>query len=843
MASRNFIFKQLALVGCLLAQVASAASGVNVLTYHNDNARTGLNLKESILTPTNVSSANFGKLFTYAVDGYVYAQPLVVTKLKIPNQGVHDVVFIATEHDSVYAFDANSNMPALWHVSFINPAAGITTLSSDEVGSDDLVPEIGITSTPVIDLNSRTIYVSAKTKEVTTIGTAYYHRLHALDLTTGAEKFGGPTVIQASVKGNGDGNDGTGNVPFNSLRQFNRAALLLQNGVVYIASASHGDNGPYHGWLIGCSAKTLRISNYFNTTPNGGLGGIWQAGGGPASDASGNIFAETGNGTFDPLANCYGDSFLKLSATKGLKLTDYFTPYNQQALSDTDADLGSGGAMLLPDETGNSKSARHLLVGAGKEGTIYLINRDNLGHFNASSNLVVQTLQSVIGGSFDTPAYFNKHIYYLGVGDVLKSFSISNAFINPTPTSQSTKSFGFPGSTPSISANGTKKGIVWVLQNDGYDSSSPSVLHAYNATNVAEELYSSANIADRDNPGGAVKFSVPTIANGKVYVGAEYAVSVYGLANFLPSPVIVPASSIFTNSVFVTITDAIPDAKIFYTLDGSTPTTDSFLYSGAFTVTNSAGVQAKAFKPGALASTSVTATFLNSADIGSGTGLDGAYYSNQFQTFTNSPTLERIDATVDFDWGSGSPDPSISADDFTVRWTGAVQPQFSQTYTFYTKTDDGVRLWVDGQLLIDEWVDQSATEWSGTISLNADQKYSITMEYYENGGGASAQLSWSSPSLAKSVTPQSQLYPNFTPNLRIKPNGAASISAKLKKSGPSGFQMQVSGLVGKNYILQASTNLIDWISLETNSATASELDFNDPAITNFTRRFYRVIQR
>ena len=762
MTPKSFKWNQVVLLGCLFARVASAASGVNVLTYHNDNARTGQNLKETILTPTNVSSANFGKLFSYAVDGYVYAQPLVVTRLNIPGKGVHDVLFVATEHDSVYAFDANSNLPPLWQASFINPAAGITTLTSDEVGSEDVVPEIGITSTPVIDAGSRTIYVSAKTKEVTTNGTAYYHRLHALDLTTGAEKFGGPTVIQASVKGNGDGNDGNGNVPFNSLRQFNRAALLLQNGVVYMASASHGDNGPYHGWVIGCSAKTMKISSYFNTTPNGGLGGIWQAGGGPASDANGNIYAITGNGTFDPGApgNCYGDSFIKLSTSKGLKLTDYFTPYNQQALSDADLDLGSGGLLLLPNEAGGRRTNQQLLLGSGKEGTIYLLNRNNLGRYNSTNNnQIVQTLTSVIGGSFDTPAYFNNHIYYLGVGDVLKSFSISNAFINPTPSSQSTTSFGFPGSTPSISANGTKNGIVWVLQNDGFGSSSPSILHAYNATNVAQELYNSANIADRDNPGGAVKFSVPTVANGKVYVGSEYAVSVYGLANFVPSPVIAPASGTFTNSVFVTITDAIPDAKIFYTLDGSTPTTNSLLYTGAITVTNSVGVQAKAFKPGALASTSVAATFLSSTDIGSGSGLDGAYYSDQFQTFTNSPTLQRIDATVDFDWGTGSPDSSISVDDFTVRWTGAVQPQFSQTYTFYTKTDDGVRLWVNGQLLIDEWVDQGATEWSATIALNAGQKYSITMEYYENGGGASAQLSWSSPSLAKSVIPQPSCIP------------------------------------------------------------------------------------
>ncbi len=845
MFSKNLNSIWLLLTVCLLAQGANAAAGINVLTYHNDNGRTGQNLKETILTPTNVSSANFGKLFTHAVDGYVYAQPLVVTRLSIPGKGVHDVVFIATEHDSVYAFDANSNLPPLWQVSFINPAAGVTTVSSDDVSCGDLVPEVGITSTPVIDLGSRTIYVSAKTKEVTTNGTAYYHRLHALDLTTGAEKFGGPTVIQASVKGSGDGNDGNGNVPFDPLTQFNRAALLLNKGVVYIGSAAHCDNGPYHGWLIGCSAKTMKISNYFNTTPNGGLGGIWQAGGGPASDSAGNIYAITGNGTFDPSAagNCYGDSFLKLNVSRGLKLTDYFTPFNQQALSDADLDLGSGGVLLLPNEVGGRKSNQQLLLGAGKEGTIYLLNRNNLGRYNSTNNnQIVQSLTSVIGGSFDTPAYFNKHIYYVGADDVMKSFAISNAFINPTPTAQSDTYFGFPGATPSISANGTKNAIVWALQSDAYQSSGPAVLHAYNATNVAQELYSSANFADRDYPGGAVKFSVPTIANGKVYVGAEYALSVYGLGNFIPPPTIAPASQTFTNSIFVTLTDAVPDAKIFYTLDGSTPTTNSILYTGTFPLTNSAGVQAKAFKPGALDSTGVTATFLSSADIGSGTGLDGAYYSNQLQTFSNSPTLERIDATVDFNWGGGSPDPSISADDFTVRWTGAVQPQFSQTYTFYTTTDDGVRLWVNGQLLLDEWVDQGATEWSGTIALNAGQKYSITMEYYENSGEASALLSWSSPSLAKSIVPQSQLYPNFTPNLRIKPNASVPNFAKIKVSAQNGFQMQVTGLIGKTYILQASTNLIDWVSLTTNSAVASELNFTDPATTNFPSRFYRVIE-
>ena len=833
----------------LVCFITAASAGVAVLTYHNDLARTGLNTNETVLNLTNVNSATFGKLFSYAVDGYVYAQPLVLTNVNIPGQGVHNVVYVATEHDSVYAFDADASMATLWQVSFLNPAAGVTTVTSADVSNpftlcDDLVPEIGITSTPVIDLSSRTIYVSAKTREVTTNGTVYYHRLHALDLATGVEKFGGPTTIQATVAGNGDGNDGAGNVPFNPQTQFNRAALLLDQGVVYAGSAAHCDIGPYHGWLIGCSARTMKISTFLNTTPNGGLGGIWQAGGGPASDSAHNIFVETGNGTFDPSpsANCYADSFLKMSTSRGLKVADYFTPYNQQALSDADLDLGSGGLLLLPNAAGGSKSNQHLLVGAGKEGTIYLVNRDNLGHFNASSNLVVQSLPGAIGGSFDTPAYFNKQIYYLGVGDVLKAFPIANAHINPTPSSQSAIGFGFPGATPSISANGAKNGIVWALQTDAYAKSGPAVLHAYNATNVAQELYNSGTAAvARDYAGAAVKFAVPTVANGKVYVGAQYALSVYGIGTFVPPPAIVPAGAMFTNSVSVTITDAIPAAQIYYTLDHSEPTTSSLRYAGTFVLTNSIALQAKAFQTGALNSGPVAATFLSSADIGSGTGLDGAYSSNQSQTFTNPPTLERIDPTIDFNWGGGSPDPGISVDNFIVLWTGAVQPQFSETYTFYTTTDDGVRLWVNGQLLIDEWVDQGPTEWSGTIALNAGVKYPITMEYYENTGGASAQLDWSSPSTPKAVIPQSQLYPSYSPMLRPVPNATAKESFKQLASGRNGFQLQVNGLVGKSYILQTTTNFTTWDSLQTNSP--GEYNFTDPAAANFPSRFYRVIQQ
>ena len=599
----------------LLGPAAYGFAGVNVLTYHNDSARTGQNTNETTLTPGNVASANFGKIFSYPVDGHVYAQPLVMTSLAIPGQGIHDVLFVATEHDSVYAFDAaGTNATPLWQVSFINPAAGITPVSSSDVGCPDLAPEIGITSTPVIDPASATIYVEARTKEVTNGVATFYHRLHALDLSTGAEKFGGPKIVQPSVAGTGEGNDGAGHVLFNSLRQLNRAALLLNNGIVYIGCASLCDNDPYHGWLIGYDAQTLSQSHVFNVTPNGAWGGIWQAGNGPACDLEGNIYVMTGNGTFDGTTNSdYSDSFLKLSATTGLRVIDYFTPYNQAALDMVDADLGSGGPVVLPDEVGGGTTNQNLIVGAGKEGKIYLINRDAMGHFNpANDSQIVQSLPGAIGGSWDTPAYFNKSIYYIGSGDALKAFTVTNARIAATPASQGTTVFRYPGATPSVSANGTNDGIVWALWRSG---NNPAVLYAYNATNVALELYNSSAAGTRDLPGGAVKFAVPTIANGKVYVGAQFAVAVYGLGTFLPAPFISPAGGTFTNSVWVTITDAVPDATIYYTLDGSIPTSNSRLYTGAFEITNSTGIRARAVKAGAVDSGVANATLVNAVGL------------------------------------------------------------------------------------------------------------------------------------------------------------------------------------------------------------------------------------
>ncbi len=747
----------------------AAPALVALTTYHNDNSRAGANTNETLLTLANVNSNNFGRLFGYPVDGYVYAAPLVATNVLIPGRGVHNLLIVATEHDTVYAFDADNYVSTpYWTTSFINPAAGITAVPGGDA-QGNVVPEVGITATPVIDPVTATIYVEARTKEIISGVTSFPHRLHALDLTTGMERtnFNSPvTLAVTNYPGTGtpgyNDTDGAGHVLWNPLREHCRPALLLANGMIYLAFASPGDISPYYGWVFAYDAQTLAQKGVYNATPNAGLGGVWQTGNGPAADTNGNIYFITGNGNFDGTTN-FGDSYLKLSTTNGLKLADYFAPYNQASLNSADLDVGSAGLLLLPDSAGNA-THRHLILGGSKANTLFLLDRDNLGHYNsAADSQIVQSLPNAVGGMWSSPAYWNGYFYVIGNGDVIKCFTVTNASMSTTPVARGTAAFGYPGATPSISANGNYNAIVWAVQSDAYGSGGPAVLHAYNATNVAQELYNSSQILARDNPGVAVEFTLPSIVNGKVYVGTEYAVSVFGNGLFIATPTISPNGGVFTNSVTVTLADATAGTTIYYTLDGSAPTTNSLIYQAPFVVTNSLAVHAIAVKPGAVDSGAVSAGFVNSATLGNGAGLLGKYYGGQLKTFNDPPTVVRVDPSINFDWGSAGPDPSVGLTGYSVRWTGAVQPQFSETFTFSATADDGVRVWLNGQKIIDGWVDQAPTTYTAAVPLVAQQRYNIQVDYYQNGGGAVAKLAWSSPSSPLAIIPQTQFYPVSNP--------------------------------------------------------------------------------
>jgi hypothetical protein len=501
-----------------------ATAAVDVVTYHNDVARTGQNLNEAVLTTANVNSTTFGKLRSLPVDGKVDAQPLYLAQLAIGG-ATRNVLYVATEHGSVYAFDADAGT-LLWQVSTL----GSGEVTSDTRGCDQITPEIGITATPVIDRNAGThgvVYVVAMSKS----GSTYFQRLHALDVTTGAEMFGGPRNITASFPGAGD-NSSNGNVIFDPAQYKERAALLLLNGVVYTTWASHCDIRPYNGWIMGYNQTTLAQTTVLNIVPNGSEGAIWMADTGPAADGSGNIYVLDANGDFGNTLNAggfpsngnYGNAFLKISTAGGLAVADYFEMQNQQQENDSDADLGSGGALVLPDLTDGNGNVRHLSVGAGKDGHIYVVNRDAMGKFNAASNNIYQELSGVLGGGiFSMPAYFNGTLYYGAVGDAIKAFKITNAMLATGPASQTSNTFRYPGTTPSISANGTSNAIVWAAEN-----TTPAVLHAYDASTL-HELYNSNQAGSRDQPGAGNKFITPTIVNGKVYMGTTDSVGVFGL--------------------------------------------------------------------------------------------------------------------------------------------------------------------------------------------------------------------------------------------------------------------------------------------------------------------------
>jgi hypothetical protein len=511
----------------LLIAVLACASALSqdVLTYHNNLSRTGLDPGETILTPANVNSAQFGKLFTIPVDGLVDAQPLYLSAVSVAGV-THNLLIVATEHDSVYAFDADSGKQ-VWHISALK--SGETT--SDDRGCTQVTPEIGITSTPVITRPKNSdpvIYVVAMSKD--TSGN-YYQRLHALDATTGAELYKGPVTISAKYPGTGD-NSSDGYVVFDPAQYKERSGLLLVNNTIYLAWASHCDIRPYTGWVLGYNMNTLAQTTVLNLTPNGNEGAIWGAGAGMASDGAGNIFLLDANGEFDATLNSadnptngdYGNAFLRLTYTGGLKVADYFEMDNESSENNSDTDLGSGGALLTNQKDATGKTWE-LAVGAGKDNNLYVVDRTNMGKFNSSSNKMYQELAGGLpGGIWSMPAAYGDRLYYGPVGSPILEFQFEKARLAASPVARTTNSFKYPGATPSVSANVNTNGIVWATEN-----TNPAVLHAYNALTLVE-LYNTNQAANgRDHFGNGNKFITPTIANGKVYVGTPTGVGVFGL--------------------------------------------------------------------------------------------------------------------------------------------------------------------------------------------------------------------------------------------------------------------------------------------------------------------------
>lgn len=510
-----------------------------VFTQRYDNARSGQNTQEVTLTGSNVTVGQFGRLFTVPVDGQIYGQPLYLQNVTVPSQGTHNVVFVATQHDSVFAFDADSySATPLWEDNFVNAAAGVTTVPcADVYGTDcDINPEIGITSTPVIDPASGTLYVTAKTREPlgsTSCGSNgtydYCYRLHALDISTGAEKFGGPVVIAASVPGSSAVDSVNGIVTFRAFRHLQRPGLLLVNGTLYVGFGSHGDNDPYHGWLMAYDAATLQQTAVFNVTPNGTEGAIWQGGGGISADESGYIYVVTSNGTFDADTggSDYSESVLKMQVKSGqFQVLDYFTPFNQATLTMEDLDLGSSPALLLPDQPG---AHVHLIATGGKDGRVWILNRDNLGHLQTNDAGALQIISSLSDGLFGGLTYWNGNLYVHEIGDFVFQFPLQNG-VAQTPVSSADQFGGYPDSATAVSSDGTNNGVLWLIRSNAYGAGGREVLHAFSANNIANEIYSSDQVANgSDQAGPAVKFAYPTVANGKVYVPAAGELDVYGL--------------------------------------------------------------------------------------------------------------------------------------------------------------------------------------------------------------------------------------------------------------------------------------------------------------------------
>jgi hypothetical protein len=658
------------LVAGSLARFTPAQSR-DVLTYRYDNTRLGLNQNETILTPSNVNATQFGKLFSQSVDGEIYPQPLYVSNLNIPGKGSHNVVFVATENDSVYAFDADSktgaNANPLWQATMLDAAhgaaPGATAVAETLFNCTSVRPLYGIAETPVIDRSSGTMYLEAMSMENGSV----VHRLHALDITTGAEKAAGPVLISPSAAGTGDGSV-NGKITFDSMTQYDKMALLLLNGTVYITYGSHCDQKPEHGWLLAYDSSTLALKAAFIDTPNGRYGGIWMSGGGAAVDPSGNIYLTTGNGTFDGIAE-FGDSVMKFDVSKvnsgTFSILDYFTPFNQAALQTQDLDQGAGGIIILPDLPASGNLPTHLLVTGGKDGSIYLLDRDNLGHFNSSSNQVWQSFPNALPAIFSTPAYWNNNVYISGAGTHAGTSANMEAYqfdpvtrkLSGTPTSKTSQTFSFPAPNPVVSSNGNTNGIVWAMASGvAYYNGTSGTLHAYDATNLAHELYNSSQNKTRDDPGLALKFVVPVVMNGKVYVGSQTQINVYGLFN----PGLVAPSITSANSTAFAV-----GVHGSFTVTATGNPAPTFSESGALpsgVTFTSAGVLSGTPGPGTSGNYPIVITAQN--------GVAPNATQNFTLTIGQAPTITSASSTT-FTVGTTG--------NFTVTATGTPTPTFSES--------------------------------------------------------------------------------------------------------------------------------------------------------------------
>ena len=514
--------------GLSLLFVVRASAQITTSQY--DNSRTGATLTEKILTPQVVNSNQFGKVGVFKVDGAVFAQPLILSSVEIPGKGKHDVLFIATEHDSVYAFDANKpNGPPLWQVSLLDKKLDTAPVPARDTNCPFIEPEVGITSTPVIDLKSGTLYVLARSVAGHFISSnQYFQHLHALAITTGAEKFGGPKLITASVPGKGAGSK-NGQVAFDPLRENPRAALVLANGTLYLTWGSSCDVDPYHGWIMAHDPQTLAQKAVLNITPDGSEGGIWASDTGPAADTEGNIYIPTANGTFDAATGGrnLSDSVLELALkNSAIEIRDSFTPHNQEQLSTEDADLGSSGPLLLPDQPGPH---RHLLLQPTKGARIYVLDRDHLGGHRQEHDDIVQVLR-MEGGGYGAMSYWNGHIFFAASDDYLRDYVLTNGQLSVSKTSNT--KFRNPGATPTVSANGKQGAIVWAIATKVWNGEDqPAVLYAFDANNIGEPLYTSEQNRARDRAALATRFSIPIVFNGHVYFSARGEVEMYGLLN------------------------------------------------------------------------------------------------------------------------------------------------------------------------------------------------------------------------------------------------------------------------------------------------------------------------